>query len=240
MSDKYPSISPYAYCAWNPIAMFDPDGCSGVPTKNRHTKTITITSKLYFYGPQATPELSRAIATGIASQWNGANATYTQKGEIYKVNFRIYYETVSEDRALELARNNTDKRNNFIRIDDDPSGASSRLIRDRNGQYGGNSFWFNTRDGLSGSTTPAHEYGHGLGLEHPNYDYSNTIDRPDIMIPRGKKYGPHWSIINGKGVRVVNPNSRRVTPQNVKDAINRGCGSVNNIILNEKRGKICE
>jgi RHS repeat-associated protein len=26
MSDKYPSISPYAYCAWNPVKLVDPDG----------------------------------------------------------------------------------------------------------------------------------------------------------------------------------------------------------------------
>ncbi len=26
MSDKYPSISPYAYCAWNPIKLVDPEG----------------------------------------------------------------------------------------------------------------------------------------------------------------------------------------------------------------------
>jgi len=26
MSGKYPSISPYAYCAWNPIKLVDPDG----------------------------------------------------------------------------------------------------------------------------------------------------------------------------------------------------------------------
>ena len=26
MSDKYPSISPYAYCAWNPLKMVDPEG----------------------------------------------------------------------------------------------------------------------------------------------------------------------------------------------------------------------
>jgi hypothetical protein len=28
MSDKYPSISPYAYCAWNPVKLVDPDGDS--------------------------------------------------------------------------------------------------------------------------------------------------------------------------------------------------------------------
>ena len=26
MSDKYPSISPYAYCVWNPVRLMDPDG----------------------------------------------------------------------------------------------------------------------------------------------------------------------------------------------------------------------
>ena len=25
MSDKYPSMSPYAYCAWNPVKLVDPD-----------------------------------------------------------------------------------------------------------------------------------------------------------------------------------------------------------------------
>ncbi len=26
MADKYPSISPYAYCVWNPVKLVDPDG----------------------------------------------------------------------------------------------------------------------------------------------------------------------------------------------------------------------
>ena len=36
MSDKYPSISPYAYCAWNPVKLVDPDG-----------------REVYIYGDQA-------------------------------------------------------------------------------------------------------------------------------------------------------------------------------------------
>ena len=26
LADKYPSISPYAYCVWNPVRLVDPDG----------------------------------------------------------------------------------------------------------------------------------------------------------------------------------------------------------------------
>lgn len=26
MADKYPSISPYAYCTWNPVKLVDPEG----------------------------------------------------------------------------------------------------------------------------------------------------------------------------------------------------------------------
>ena len=233
MSDKYPNISPYAYCAWNPVKLVDPDGCSGVPSTNKKTKTITITSKLYFYGPQATPELSKAIATGIASQWNGAGATYELNGETYKVRFRIFYETVSETKARALAKNNTDPRNNFIKVERGPKGKTSYTkIFDGISGYGGNSFWFNTLDDLENSTTAAHEYGHGLGLQHTSVDLSNATERPDIMVPRNTPYGIRWSTKNEDGDRVVNPNARRVSPQNVQDAIDYGCGDVNNIIIN--------
>ena len=31
LADKYPSISPYAYCAWNPMKLIDPDGKEILP-----------------------------------------------------------------------------------------------------------------------------------------------------------------------------------------------------------------
>ena len=35
LADKYPNLSPYAYCAWNPIRLVDPDGrMIGDPLKN--------------------------------------------------------------------------------------------------------------------------------------------------------------------------------------------------------------
>ncbi len=100
---------------------------------------------------------------------------------------------------------------------------------------GGNSFWFNTNDELGTSTTPAHEYGHGLGLLHPEKDLSEATERPNIMIPRCTLYGKYWSVKDKSGNRVVNPNSRRVTENNVREAVFNmlSGGRVTNTIFNE-------
>ena len=37
MSDKYPSISPYAYCVWNPVKLVDPDGNDWYEVLNEKT-----------------------------------------------------------------------------------------------------------------------------------------------------------------------------------------------------------
>ena len=42
MADKYPSISPYAYCAWNPVKLVDPNGEFPIPIPKKFiSKSIT-------------------------------------------------------------------------------------------------------------------------------------------------------------------------------------------------------
>lgn len=62
--------------------------------------------------------------------------------------------------------------------------------------------------------------------------------RPDIMVARQTPYGQFWSIKNKEGKRVVNPNARRVTPQNVDDAYMENFGNnkyatVRNVIFDK-------
>ena len=52
MSDKYPSISPYAYCAWNPVKLVDPDGNDWV--ENKETGDVTWNKNVT--SPSTTPE----------------------------------------------------------------------------------------------------------------------------------------------------------------------------------------
>ena len=47
MADKYPGISPYAYCAWNPVRLVDPDGNEvfenvDIVIKGRNNTSLTI------------------------------------------------------------------------------------------------------------------------------------------------------------------------------------------------------
>ena len=49
MADKYPNISPYAYCAWNPVRLVDPDGEDIEIVDNDGKKyTWTISGKIYY------------------------------------------------------------------------------------------------------------------------------------------------------------------------------------------------
>ena len=41
MADNYPSISPYAYCAWNPVKLVDPDGRKDRPFRQGIDKEVS-------------------------------------------------------------------------------------------------------------------------------------------------------------------------------------------------------
>jgi len=93
MADKYPSISPYAYCAWNPIIAMDPSGMDSVHTPNGIANVGD--------GYRATPDGQYLYGEGLQpKRWN----PNLEIGSIVGGEFRGGYENCDES-ELPLIQN---------------------------------------------------------------------------------------------------------------------------------------
>jgi len=226
LAEKYAGISSYVYCNNNPVNMIDPDGRAGHAVINQDTRTITVSSTYIFYGSKATPGLSANIANEIAWQYNGANGSVQIDGVKYGVKFDIHYQTVSEEQATEMSAGNTDASQNFVRVEE-TNPRMNRSFFELNDNTG----FMNTSDNLGTSTTAPHETGHGYGLDHPSTDQRGN-GQPGIMAARGTavdagytynpRAGDSQTVVNSSGQttgysNTINPQTRRVTPQNILD-----------------------
>ena len=61
MADKYPNISPYAYCAWNPIKLVDPDGEEWKDAEGNVIKDHSNIKVYIFYDPKDFDKQSRQM-----------------------------------------------------------------------------------------------------------------------------------------------------------------------------------
>ncbi|PQL94743.1 zinc metalloprotease, partial [Apibacter adventoris] len=130
----------------------------------------------------------------------------------------ISYETKTLAEAQELAKGNTDRKLNFIRIEKD----KNRLGRSFMRQLGSNTGHWLVSDGLGESSTAPHENAHGLGLEHESDQRGRGI--PNIMAARGTlvnseyQYDPKAK--SGAKGGTVNPIYRRVRNGDIQKIIN--------------------
>jgi len=179
------------------------------------TNRLVIHSVFFFYGDMASAELSQQIANDIATHWNEPKATVTIKGEPYEVQFDIdgIYEP---DLDPEKVWYNDNPRFNFFRIEEYVMGDISFVDG-----IGCNTGYFKLANLLQTSTTAAHEYGHTLGLVHPDDLDIRGKGIPGIMYPRGTICDPHFqydpAIAAGEKGGTMNPVHRKVLPEDIAD-----------------------
>ena len=88
MADKYPSISPYAYCAWNPVKLVDPNGEDGVCVVNGKSLTVIVVinysqEEMNKYLKQIDYNHPNAFINDFANYYQSANGIYNIDGDSY-------------------------------------------------------------------------------------------------------------------------------------------------------------
>ncbi|RYY30996.1 MAG: peptidase M10 [Chitinophagaceae bacterium] len=140
---------------------------------------LLIRSVLVFYGDASTPLLASTLAADVSRYWNEPAANVTIGSKKYIVRFLI---TGVSEPGLdpEQVWYNDDPSLNFFRIEKYAAGNISFVDG-----LGSNTGYFKLDNLLQTGSTIAHEYGHTLGLPHPELLDVRGQGTPGIMYPRG-------------------------------------------------------
>jgi hypothetical protein len=174
---------------------------------------LLIESRIISYGNAATPELTRLMSEEIETLWNEPGTWITIDDYLVQVVFRINAECIPALTDLDIYQN-LDPRNNYFRIEEFALGNISFVDG-----LGCNSGYFKLENLYQGSTTAAHEYGHTLGLGHPEVIDIRGKGAPGIMYPRGTLVDPEYQYEADKpaGTKggTLHPMYRRVSDEDI-------------------------
>src|SRR6476619_8456457 len=176
---------------------------------------LIIHAHLITYGNAATEALTGQIREEIETMWNEPQGMVFLKSLPLRVQFRVTAAYRPDLGELEVYQN-TDPRNNYFRIEEFAHGNISFVDG-----IGSNSGYFKLENLYQGSTTAAHEFGHTLGLDHPNIMDLRGQGTPGIMYPRGTLVDPHFQydpfIQAGFTGGTMHPMHRKVQPQDIEN-----------------------
>ncbi|MBL7702917.1 MAG: peptidase M10 [Ferruginibacter sp.] len=185
-----------------------------LPDKN----LLIIHAVIIIYGDAANEELAADIARDIETFWNEAGGTAELRDgwfsrKTYNVRFSITGK-FEKELAPDMIFENTDPRNNYFRIEEKAHGNISSVDG-----LNSNTGYFQLDNLLHNSTTAAHEFGHTLGLEHPNDLDIRGRGTPGIMYPRGTLVDPHFQyypeVAAGEKGGTLNPFTRKVLQKDI-------------------------
>lgn len=167
LAEKYPSISPYAYCANNPMNLVDPEG--KIFRRLWKRNTITIRSDIY------TDSHSKASAIQAASYWNNRKQdTYFIGNKQYSVYYDIRINQVDKPlQSISKSFNTYEIRENVLSNGKRVSGKNEpRIDGDEKERSPLTGYHITVDESYSitlpfsdkSSSTGSHEIGHLLGI----------------------------------------------------------------------------
>ena len=145
-----------------------------------------IHSHIITYGNAADAVLTEMIRDEIETMWNEPKGHVIIDGSTFAVRFHITASFQPEITDIVIYQN-LDPRNNYFRIEEFAHGNISFVDG-----LGCNTGYFKLENLYKGSTTAAHEYGHTIGLDHPDDLDLRGKGIPGIMYPRGTLVDPQY------------------------------------------------
>ena len=176
---------------------------------------IKLHAKIIIYGDAATEALSKLMAKEVEDCWNAPEATVSLDGKNYLLKF-ILEGSYAPNLIPENIFENDNPLINYFRIEEFVQGNISFVDG-----LGSNTGYFKLENLLNNSTTVAHEFGHTLGLDHPENIDIRGGNVPGIMYPRGTLTDPKFQYDPNVPAQTVggtlNPAHRKVRQQDVDD-----------------------
>jgi hypothetical protein len=175
--------------------------------------TLLIHAHVVTYGHAADEAVTEQIRDEIETLWNEPQGMVFLKSSALAVRFRITAAYRSDLEDLEVYQN-TNPRNNYFRIEKFVHGNISFVDG-----VPSNTGYLKLENLYKGSTTAAHEFGHTLGLDHPDVMDLRGRGLPGIMYPRGTLVDPDFQydplIQAGVTGGTMHPMHRKVLPSDI-------------------------
>ncbi len=187
----------------------------GIAELDNDRLLLTIKAHIILYGDAANEMLASQVAEEIESHWNAAQAHVFIRHTRYDIVFSITAAFDEELKPTDVLENDN-PANNYFRVEE----FSESHISFVDG-IGSNTGYFKLDNLLNNSTTAAHEFGHTLGLLHPDHLDIRGGGTPGIMYPRGTIVDPHFQYDPDAAPASVggtmNPFHRKVLQRDIDD-----------------------